>query len=113
MPWTQIEFWMATRIAILRPDMAGDRQAKPGSGRFAEEPHAEAVAGKPVVLRRYGLRTGTGSYVVPTAFWVDRGRMNVVLCVVGEGASKFGEDRLEDLVGALNETPPAPPSPVE
>lgn len=112
MPWKPIEAWMKTKVALLKPEVAGDPLVLSGGWSLAELTHVETLAGKPVVRRRYAFRATAGSHVVPAAFWVADQRMNILLCVVGEDAAKLAESRIAELVAALDERP-VPPPPAE
>jgi hypothetical protein len=91
MPWKEIEAWLAQKLVMLKPDLAGTVDPKTWTVREK----AKLSADRKYVDKRYDAGSAGE---LPLALWMDEGAMNVVVCTtVADGAA-----RIDTLVRVLN-----------
>lgn len=91
MPWKEIEGWLAAKLLALQPDLAATPAADATTWTVADP--ARLAGGEAFVAKRYAAPGAS----VPTAFWMEAGRLNVLVCAAAQaeaGAARVGVERL-------------------
>ncbi|UIJ72991.1 hypothetical protein [Aurantimonas sp. HBX-1] len=99
MPWADYEVWLAGAARQLKPALASD----PSRSGFAERgvPALQALGGRDVVRRDYGLRTRAGYLAMPAFLWGAKGRLYTLACATAPEARQAARIPMIGLIEAL------------